>query len=370
MKKLSAPKIALIVPLGSLLTAWLLFMGALIQALYERDAVSYAPVSGSGYTTPTQTLVHWSTYLFLAAIVAIAIGALWGQQIALRARVALGQENALARAAHRFTNLMVWIGLALGVVFVFGNFMSAFNDFSSRNSALYVRILGVYVPIVLATAMVVYVILRAFVFRADAAEHDHEDEAAKAAARARRRNLGLGYAVPILTTAFAIVLGLLIYDATKTALQTWVWVLIQAIVIGGIVGGTRFANRAKVGEVVVAQPRAMFASLAAGASNLNFILSVAFGAVVSIISISSTAQAVDKLYDYGVYDANGSMTSAAGVKPITLQWLWEEMTPAFALVLLVVVGTYLTITLRNRSASGNGDASGNGAAEKAASTEN
>ena len=368
MKKLSAPKIALIVPLGSLLTAWLLFTGALIQALYERDTYGYAQTVDGSYTQPTQTFVNWSTYLFLAAIVAIAVGSLWGQQIALRARVALGQENGLARAAHRFTNLMVWIGLALGVIFVFGNFMSAFNDYSSRNAALYVRILGVYVPIVLATAMVVYVILRGFVFRADGENHDHEDELAKAAARARRRNLGLGYAVPILTTAFAIVLGLLIYDATKTALQTWVWVLIQAIVIGGIVAGTRFANRAKVGETVLTKPRAMFASLAAGASNLNFVLSIAFAGVVSIISVSSTAQAVDKLYNYGAFDVNGKPTTQAGVMAITGQWLWEELTPAFALVLLVIVGTYLTITLRNRSTAAT--EAGAGAEPEAAAAQN
>ena len=343
MKKLESAKLALIVPLAGVLVAWALMAVAMFVGLYERRY---------GYASLPETQeVRWSVYLLLAAIAAIALGALWGQRKALLLRAEPATDNNLARAVHRFNNLVIWIGLGLGVVFAFGNFMSAFNQYNGRDAAILNRILGVYLPILLATALVVTVILRAFVFRTDGEEIDHEDEEAKAAARLRRRNLGLGYAIPILTTAFAIVVGLLIYDATGTNLQTWVWVFIQAIVIFGIVAGTRFANRAKVGETVLAKPRAMFASLAAGASNLNFVLSIAFAGVVSIISVSSTAQAVDKLYNYGAFDVNGKPTTQAGVMAITGQWLWEELTPAFALVLLVIVGTYLTITLRNRSAA-------------------
>jgi hypothetical protein len=347
MKKIAKPKLALIVPLASLVAAWAFLAGGMLVGLFERDFYTNSASSGS---LPAQP-VHWSIYLFLAAIVAIALGGLLGQQLALQSRAALGVEHALSRAVHRFSNLIIWIGLGLGVVFVFGNFMSAFESFTSSATPLVNRILGVYLPILLATAMVVTVILRGFVFRADGIEVDHEDEAAKAAARGRRRNLGLGYAVPILTTAFAIVLGLFIYDATRTALQTWVWVLIQAIVAVGIVLGTRFANKAKHGEVAVAKPRAVFASLAAGAANLNLVLNIAFGAVVSAIAIGSTSTAIDKLYDYGSYDVNGQLISGGHFKGISWKWVMEDLAPAKVLVLLVVVGTYLTITLRNREDS-------------------
>lgn len=357
MNKLSAPKLAVLTPLAGVIAAWFLMVGGMLVALFERELDWYAsaPYAEETYTAnwlqpalPNDT-VKWSIYLFLAAVVVLSLAALWGQRRALRARAALGQADGLARAAHRFANLMVWLGLGLGVVFVFGNFMGSFNNYSSRNYTIIARVFGVYLPILLATALVVVVLLRAFVFRADETKFDHEDESVKAAERARRRNLGLGYAVPILSTAFAIILGLLIYDATKTALQTWVWVLIQAIVIGGIVIGTRFANRAKLGETVVVTPKAAFASLAAGAANLNFILSIAFAGVVSIISISSTGQAVEKLYVYGTYGDKGEILTRGHINAVTPQWLFEEITPAFVLVLLVTIGTYLTITLRNKS---------------------
>ena len=348
MKKQSQPKLALILPLASLVIAWAFMAVGMYAGLFERDNTQYDAVGNPLFDPAQVNNVHWSAYAFLAAVAAVALGGLWGQRTSLRARVALGEEHGLSRAVHRFNNLIIWIGLGLGVIFVFGNFMSAFSMFGGRSASLVTRILGVYAPIVLATGLVVFVILRAFVFRADVLPAHEQDEAATAAERARRRNLGLGYAVPIMTTAFAIVLGLLIYDATGTALQTWVWVLIQAIVIGGIVAGTRFANRAKLGESVVAKPRAVFASLAAGASNLNFVLSIAFAAVVSAIAIGSTGSAIDKLYNYGVYDQYGKTTTLPKIDSPTWQWFIEELAPAKVLMLLVVIGTYLTITLRNK----------------------
>lgn len=344
MTKLSKPKLALLVPLAALVLAWVFLAGGMYGSLFERDY---------GYLVyPAATAkINWSIYAFLAAITALSLGALWGQRTALRARHELGQEHGLSRAVHRFNNLLLWISLGMGVVFVFGNFMSAFSIFSDRKVDLTSRIFGVYLPIVLATGLVVLVILRAFVFRADGFEVDIQDELEKAAARTRRRNLGMGYAIPILTTAFAIVVGLLIYDATRTPLQTWVWVLIQAIVVAGIVLGTMFANRAKQGEVAVAKPRAVFASLAAGAANLNLVLSIAFGAVVSIIAIASTSGAIEKLYNYGQYDADGNATADPRVLAPTPQWFINELAPAKVLVLLVVIGTYLTITLRNKDAA-------------------
>jgi hypothetical protein len=97
----------------------------------------------------------------------------------------------------------------------------------------------------------------------------------------------------------------------------------------------------------------VFASLAAGAANLNLVLSIAFAAVVSAIAISSTGGAVEKLYNYGVYDQYGKTTTEPHIGAVSWQWVVEELAPAKVLVLLVVIGTYLTITLRNRDVSGN-----------------
>lgn len=342
MKRITKPKLSLIVPLASLVLAWAFMATGMYLTYFERDYTEYEPDGSLKNPELVNATVQWSAYLFLAAITVICLGALWGQRTALRLRVELGAEHALSRASHRFNNLLLWIGLGLGIFFVLGNFLSAFVGFGARNYALLARILGVYLPIVLATALVIFVILRAFVFRADALQVDHQDEAQRAIERARRKNLGLGYAVPIITTAFAIVLGLLIYDATKTPLQTWVWVLIQAIVAFGIIAGTRFANRAKLGEQPTVKQKAVFASLAAGAANLNLVLSIAFAGVVSSIAIGSTGSAIDKLWIFSYGYGQGEP------KPPTWKWFIEDLAPAKALVLLVVVGTYLTITLRNR----------------------
>jgi hypothetical protein len=70
--------------------------------------------------------------------------------------------------------------------------------------------------------------------------------------------------------------------------------------------------------------------------------------VVSAIAIGSTGSAIDKLYNYGQYDDYGHSTTAPEVHAPSLQWFIEELAPAKVLMLLVVIGTYLTITLRNK----------------------
>ncbi len=344
MKKIARPKLAVISPLISLVISWgFLALGMLIGLTERNDYAYMYPQSAALPAEP----VRWSIYLFLAAIVSISLGGLIGQRLALRSRAELGIEHGLSRAAHRFNNLVIWIGLALGVFFVFGNFMSAFSYFGSPNTPLINRVFSVYLPIILATAVVVVVILRGFVFRAEVSSTPHEAAMFDPAADARRRNLALGYLIPILSTNFAVILGLIVFDIYRD-LQTWVWVLIQAIVAAGIVLGTRFANLAKKGEEPVVRPRAVFSSLAAGAANLNLVLNIAFGVIVTIIAISSTSSAIDKLYTYGVYDQKGKLTTPGHTHDISWQWLIQDLAPAKVLVLLVVVGTYLTITLRNR----------------------
>ena len=81
-----------------------------------------------------------------------------------------GDGQGIERAAHRFTNLAVVLSLGALVIFVFGNFMGSFNN--GQNIDLTRNLLLVYLPILLATALVIYVVLKAFVFqrKAEAAE--------------------------------------------------------------------------------------------------------------------------------------------------------------------------------------------------------
>jgi hypothetical protein len=332
MKTISLAHRAIALPLIGLVIAWAFFMAAQYSDLYVSIDYANAPE------------VKLSTYLFLTGIAAGSIAAMLGQNLAIRARLELGEDNRLARAAHRFGNLAVIIGLAAGAVFAIGNFLSAFNLFQGRTESLWLRFLGVYLPILLATALVVVVLLRAFVFRKDLKDQNEQGE--KKGLSEAQKALGLGYAVPILATAAAIIFGLVVYDVTRTNLEVWVWVIIQVIVVIGIVAGTRFASKAKAAKPAAPKPRT---ALAAGASTLNFVLSIVFGAAVTIMSFTFGSAAIEKLRVWPQYiDGKEPTTTEPTISPLTWSWLIDEMLPAKVLLILAVVGIFWTITERNK----------------------
>jgi hypothetical protein len=332
MKTISLAHRAIALPLIGLVVAWAFFMAAQYSDLYVSIDYANAPE------------VKLSTYLFLTGIAAGSIAAMLGQNLAIRARLELGEDNRLARAAHRFGNLAVIIGLAAGAVFAIGNFLSAFNLFQGRTESLWLRFLGVYLPILLATALVVVVLLRAFVFRKDLKDQNEQGE--KKGLSEAQKALGLGYAVPILATAAAIIFGLVVYDVTRTNLEVWVWVIIQVIVVIGIVAGTRFASKAKAAKPAAPKPRT---ALAAGASTLNFVLSIVFGAAVTIMSFTFGSAAIEKLRVWPQYiDGKEPTTTEPTISPLTWSWLIDEMLPAKVLLILAVVGIFWTITERNK----------------------
>jgi heme/copper-type cytochrome/quinol oxidase subunit 2 len=334
MKKITQVQKAIALPLIGEVWGWLFFVAAILANQLQNN-LSY----GTQYPSfPAPEIVHIGTYLFLIAIAGFSFSAIWSQSLAIEAREALGEEHLLARAAQRFGTLAVVVAL------VFGNFMGAFGYSSSNAQNALVRILDVYLPILLATAMVVFVILKAFVFR----QGEHQDgEKDKRGLTETQKALGLGYAMPIIATAVAIIFGLIVYDVTKTTLQVWVWVLIQVIVVAGVIQGTRFASKAKQGVVRPPRERRV---LAAGAAGLNFVLSIVFGAVVSIMAFTYGGAAVDKLMQYPEYDSEGKLIGSDQVTlaPITFTWAINELLPALVLLGLAVVGIYWTIISRNK----------------------
>jgi heme/copper-type cytochrome/quinol oxidase subunit 4 len=339
MKKLSQVQKAIALPLIGEVWGWLFFVVAL-WANQVQNNLTY----GTQYPAfPAPEIVHASTYLFLVAIAGFSLAAVRGQSLAIKSRGELGESHQLARAAHRFSTLAVVIGLAFGAIYAIGNFMGAFGYSSSNAQNAGIRFLDVYLPILLATGLVVYVILRAFVFR----EGEHQEgEKDKRGLTEAQKALGLGYAMPIIATAIAIILGLVVYDVTKTTLQVWVWVLIQVIVVAGVIQGTRFAAKAKQGKV---RPPRERRALAAGAAGLNFVLSIVFGGVVSIMAFSFGSDAVGKLQNYPEYDANGNAIGSGKttLDPITLTWVINDLLPALVLLGLAVVGIYWTLVARN-----------------------
>ena len=339
MKKLSKVQKAIVLPLLGEVWGWLFFVAA-IWANQVQNNLTY----GTQYPAfPAPEIVHAGTYLFLVAIAGFSLAAVRGQSLAIKSRGELGESHQLARAAHRFTTLAVVIGLAFGAIYAIGNFMGAFGYGSSNAQNAGIRFLDVYLPILLATGLVVYVILRAFVFR----EGEHQDgEKDKRGLTEAQKALGLGYAMPIITTAVAIIFGLVVYDLTKTTLQVWVWVLIQIIVVAGVIQGTRFAAKAKQGKV---RPPRERRALAAGAAGLNFVLSIVFGGVVSIMAFSYGGAAIDKLQRFPQYDNQGNPIGSdqTTLLPVTFSWAVNELLPALVLLGLAVVGIYWTLVARN-----------------------
>lgn len=335
-------KLAILTPLVGLIGGWKFFMFAIYAGLFV-----YPIYDAQGMYQGDEQIIRPSTYLFLSGIVIFGLLALYGQRLALRARSLAGVDDALARAAHRFTNFAVIVALVAGAFFAIGNFLGAFNTYIDREENLTVRLFDVYIPILLATGLVVYILLRAFVFRKQlvkGAKKERMSESEKA--------LGLGYAVPIIATAIAIIFGLVVYDVTRTDLQVWVWVIIQVIIVSGILLGTRFSTKAKSAKAAPPRTRA---TLAAGAANLNFVLSIVFGVTVSFMSFTFGAMAIETLRVYPPYEepAPGEEFNAVWtwtVAPLSVSWFIEQMLPAVVLLVLAAAGTYLSITERNKVA--------------------
>jgi heme/copper-type cytochrome/quinol oxidase subunit 2 len=341
MNRIPLAQKAVALPLIGLLVAWLAFMGAALAELLVPQPI-YNDV---GVATFPEEIVHVAPYLFLLGIAAVAVASLIAKRMALRSRLELGESHKLSRAALRFSNLGVVIGLAAGAIFAIGNFLGAFNTYSGRTENPVLRLLSVYVPILLATGLVVYVLLAAFVFNH---ETEKNTDGSKTKISAAQKALGLGYAVPILATALAIIFGLGVYDVTRTDLQVWIWVIIIAIVATGVVFGTRFANKARSAKPAAPKQRM---ALAAGASNLNFVLSIIFGSTVTIMAFSFGSAAISKLQVWSTPPINCEGVDCNSIPSLTApswKWLLEDLAPAKVLLVLAVVGIYVTITERNK----------------------
>ena len=339
-------KTAIVYPLIGLGVAWLLFTAA----AYTDLLVNLEQYRTEDYS---ENELRISTYLYLVAISAVSVMALLGQRIALKVRNE--QDSALAKAAHRFTNLGIILSLVAGAVFAIGNFLGAFGGYS-RDASAFVRIFGVYVPIVLATALVVTILLLAFVFRKDAPDLKNEQVEDR---DKKQRAVGLAYASPILGTAAAIIFGLVVYDVTRTELDVWIWVIIQVIIVGSILLGTRFAAKAKLAEPELPKPR----QRGVAAVNLNFVLSILFGVVVTTMAFGFAAAAIDDLFDWDAYweaqyrvvenmdvknpEVTGDGSPLMVVMVADLAWWLGKMLPALLLLLLAQVGIYRSLVTRN-----------------------
>jgi hypothetical protein len=79
---------------------------------------------------------------------------------------------------------------------------------------------------------------------------------------------------------------------------------------------------------------------------LNYVLSVVFAGVVSIMSFTFGVGAVNGLMNYP--ECPSGECANPTVLPMTSDWWINQMIPAFLLLVLVQVATYLAITSRNK----------------------
>ena len=156
-------------------------------------------------------------------------------------------------------------------------------------------------------------------------------------AQRARRGLSLGFALPVIGTTIAIVLGLMVRDVTQTDLNIWIWVIIQLIIGISLMFGTWYSNiadqfRSKGGKKIGATT---------GARRINFILGIIWSAVVTIMAFGYGMSAVGKLE---TYNATGHLV----IKPLTLGLVLDDWLPALVLLIIAAGGIYLLLWARTR----------------------
>ncbi len=336
MKRTGTVKTAIKLPIIGISAAWLLFIiGNYLEALAPSG--TYTTKGDYLYPDPRFSI---EVYFYFAGITVFAMLALAGQKRALSIRTE--QDSPLAISAHRLNNLGVVLALVAGAIFAIGNFLGAWNTYEPSSEPLGLRLLNVYLPIVLATALVVFVILSAFVFRKDAPDlpaGQGDEERARL-----QKAVGLAYASPIIGTAIAIIFGLTVYDITNTTLDVWIWVIIQAVIAVSIIIGTRFAAQARSSKPLPVKPR----RTGLAATNLNLVLAIVFGVVVYIMAFTMGFSAISNLEVWPEWRENMTpMEQQPTMLAPNLLWFVEDMLPALVLLLLADFGIYRTTLTRN-----------------------
>lgn len=303
-------KSALLLILASSLLAWLFY----VIALWSDIAITSGLTSEELYGQNSKQFVSPSSYLIFAALAVLAFGSLIAKKKILKSRSIFSIQTKLSQAVEYFASTIIIIALALSVLAAIAGFMSNFFSYGENEVAV-IRIFDAYVPILLYTALVVFVLLAGFVFtkastpNATVAKHATETPPPSAtnvatsllseadtqqtnSAPNSQRSVGLAFTIPIVTVAIALILGLIVYDITRTSIEVWIWVIIQAIVATGIVLGTLYAVKSIRAQRAAGKPEG---GAAVGSQVLNLVLSIVFAGVITLMSLGYSASAVEQL---------------------------------------------------------------------------
>lgn len=317
-------RLGLLLPMAGVLVAWLSMMIA-----------TYLDLGINVYDSALPRVeIKPSTYTVL---IGFAIGSalvLWGFKKADALHSA--GSSALVQAVYRFAGLTVVLALAADVVFAMVTFLGSLDSGAVASVSLVGRVFGTYVPILADAGLIVFVLLQATLYRKS------QNVEASVEVSSAQKALALGYALPVLGTALAVIVGLVFYDIQRSSIQNWTWVVIQVIIGTSVVLGTRFAAKAKASTPVVRAPRV---AGAVGAVRLNYVLSVVFAGVVAAMSFGFGTGAISSLRSY---ESCGEGPCVPKISGMTFDWWFNQMIPAFLLLVLVEVAVYLSITLRNK----------------------
>jgi hypothetical protein len=312
-------------------------MAAAFVGLFEPDGYYSGPM-GDVYNPGPE--VRATTYLFLGGIALFSVLASIAHRRADHEYHASGAKDAGARAAFSFATVAVIVGLVSGAIYAISVFMGSFSNNGQTTTPLG-RFLGVYLPILMATVLVVLVLLRATVFR-KSSPAAHGEPAASADPEVKKA-LALGLSLPIITTAFAMILGLMFWDLQNRELSSWTWVIIQSVIAFGIIAGTRYSMKA----IRSVSGSHSGVSGAVGALNLNFVLSIIFGAIVTLMSFTMGFAAIDQLKWRSVI----TPTPQTILNNFDANWLFVDFAPTYVLLVLVSVAVFFTLVSRHAKAA-------------------
>ena len=322
-------KLATAFVLIGLTTAWFGFIAANYVGLYEAPQYNNDGYLWFGY----EQLTKPSTYIFLVALVLLA--GFSGKAYRM-ADVLVSKKTPGALPVFRFASVGVIVSLVSLVIFALSAFFASFNDFSGSRSGIQDQITGVYIPIILAAVVAVFLILSSTVYRKS------ESTVGKASPEQKRakREAALAFVYPIVGTTLALLIGLTVYQASRQNPQVWVWVLILAIVGVSVVLGSIYAARTKAHGASKAKPKKEAGTTAL---SLNFVLVVVFVVVVTVMSFGFGIAAITELSQWR---ENGNY-----IKDITPGWFVRSMLPAMLTLALVDVTAYVAVRIRSIVAS-------------------
>lgn len=305
-----------------LTSTWFGFVAANFSSLYESDNYGVQIGSGTGLTRP-------STYIFLIALVVLALFSGLGYRLA-DAQVAKKQKGSLP--VFRFTTVSVIVSLVSLAIFAIAAFFGSFNSYGPNNGLLD-QVTGVYLPIVLAAAVCVLLLLSVTVYR----QSEVSGSSLSIEEKKLRREASLAFVYPIVGTTIALLIGLVAYSANRDNPQAWVWVLILLIVGSSIAAGSIYAARTKAHSVSKKPVKKVSGS---AALSLNFVLVVIFVVVVTLMSFGFGIGAIDELRNY-------SNEGNVVVKAMGIDWFLHSMFPALMMLLIVDVTAFVAVRIRS-----------------------